>query len=355
MEEIAVAVVGYGLAGEVFHAPLIAAARGMRLKAVVTAAPDRGLRARQRFPGVLVFPTLEELLSARLDLRLLVVATPNHLHLRHALAAMEAGVNVVVDKPMALSVAEAEQMIAAAERHHLLLSVFQNRRLDDDFLLLQRVVRAGRLGEVHRLESRFERWRPELTPGSWREELTPAEGGGLLLDLGSHLIDQALVLFGRPLGVYAELVSRRGARAEDDCFVSLAFPRYRYAHLWMSAVAPALGPRFRLLGDRAALLTFGLDPQEEQLRSGLRPGAPGFGGRGADGAEILSLGQSRGQGEPVPFPAGRYADFYPEMAAAISGRGPLPVPPEAGLQVLQVVEAARASAESGTRVRLPPG
>ncbi|MHB8393951.1 MAG: Gfo/Idh/MocA family oxidoreductase [Candidatus Dormibacteria bacterium] len=352
MEDVGVALVGYGLAGSVFHAPLIAATEGLRLRAVITNDPVRKRKLVQDFPDVRVLPTLQQLLDRGTDIDLVVVATPNHMHLPQATAALERGLHVVVDKPMALSSSEAKAMVTTARRNGRLLSVFQNRRFDNDYLLVQELIAAGRLEAVHRFESRFERWRPQLRPGSWREERSPEQGGGLLLDLGSHLIDQALLLFGQPLTVYSELATRRqGSQADDDCFIAITFTGGLQAHLWMSAVAPAEGPRFRVSGDTRALEIWGLDPQEGQLASGLRPGQLGFGNGGPDqSAELLLKGGRPGSGDKVPLPVGSYANFYREMAGAIRGEGTVPVAAEAGVYVLGVIEAARQSATSGVRV-----
>lgn len=348
MAALRVAVIGYGLAGSVFHAPLIASTPGLELTDLVTSNPDRRARAERDFPGAEIHPSLESLLERASELQLVVVASPNRQHLGQALAALERGLNVVVDKPIALSVEEGERMALAAERQRLVLSVFQNRRLDNDFLLVRRLLAEGALGRLHHYESRFERWRPQLRPGSWREELAPEQGGGLLLDLGSHLIDQALVLFGPPLSVYAQLESRRESRSEDDCFLALHFRAGIMAHLWMSAVSPVPGPRFRLWGDGGELITHGLDPQEGQLGAGLRPGSGEYGAAGADQrAELLEAGQHEGAGRTAPLPPGRYQDFYQDVARAIVSGGPPPVPAAAAIEVMRVIEAARVSHRAG--------
>jgi predicted dehydrogenase len=191
--------------------------------------------------------------------------------------------------------------------------------------------------------------------GTGERELTGEQGGGLLLDLGSHLIDQALLLFGSPSTVYAEVAARRpGAVSDDDCFLALDFPGGVCAHLWMSTVTPAIGPRFRVWGSRRALEAWGLDPQEDQLRRGLRPGAPGFGeAEGGQRAGLVADGGRSGSGDDVPLPAGRYGDFYVGMAAAILGGSPVPVPAEAGREVLALIEAARRSAATGAAVAGP--
>ena len=275
MSDIGVAIIGYGLAGAVFHAPLIAATPGLRVRAVVTASPERRRQALEDFPDVRLLATADEpgrmrAGSASSLWRRRTTSTPPKRSPHWRL-----GLTVVVDKPLALDTAEAVAMLAVAERTGGLLAVFHNRRWDSDFLLLRKLVEEDRLGGLHRIEARFERYRPELRSGTWRAEATSERGGGLLLDLGSHLIDQALVLLGRPDAVYGEVACvRPGAIADDDCFLALHFPGGAHAHLWMSDVAPAAGPRWRAWGSRETLEVWGLDPQESQIPAEAAPGAP---------------------------------------------------------------------------------
>ena len=334
-----VGLIGYGLAGSVFHAPLIAATPDLELTAVVTGDPGRRAQALREHPGVRVVDDAAELPALGLDL--VVVASPNRFHVPQATAALEAGLAVVVDKPLAASAAEARTLAALAERRGLLLSAFQNRRWDGDFRTVAGLVRSGRLGTVHRFESRFERWRPQLK-GGWRELGDPAEAGGLLYDLGSHLVDQALTLFGPATEVYAELDARRaGGQTDDDAFVALRHAGGVRSHLWMSAVAGDLGPRFRVLGSEAAYVCHGLDGQEAALKAGGSPTEPDWGTTlaadygllGADGASVAH-----------PTERGAYQDYYAAVAEALRGRGPVPVPAGDAVASLTVLEAARRSA-----------
>jgi scyllo-inositol 2-dehydrogenase (NADP+) len=342
MAELGVAVVGYGLAGEVFHAPLIAAEPRMRVAAVVTSAPERAERARAAYPGVRVVDTADELFADPEGIDLVVIATPNRTHARLATEALSAGLPVVVDKPFALTADEALEVIAVAERADLALTVFQNRRWDSDFLTLRRLIEAGELGQVRRFESRFERWRP-VSKGSWREVGEVADGAGILYDLGSHLVDQALTLFGPATEVYCELDSRRAdVRADDDAFIALTHDSGVRSHLWMSAVAPRLGPRMRVLGSERGYLTFGLDPQEDALRAGRRPGD----GKpwGTVDPEHWGTVGTPDDTEPVPSEPGNYPAFYAGMAAALLDDAPVPVDPNDAVATLQVLEEARMSA-----------
>ena len=226
-----------------------------------------------------------------------MIATPNSSHVPLGLAALEAGLAVVVDKPLALNAAEGGRLVDAAAERGLMLTAFQNRRWDGDFLTLRRLLDANELGRVHRFESRFERWRPELG-GGWRERVPPEEGGGLLLDLGSHLVDQAVQLFGPVRGLHAEVDARReGAVADDDVFLALEHESGVHSHLWASVLAAAPGPRFRVLGDRAAYVKDGLDAQEEHLRAGRSPSDPDWGrsreSAGADSSSARSSAKCR--------------------------------------------------------------
>ncbi|MEV5650926.1 Gfo/Idh/MocA family oxidoreductase [Nocardia sp. NPDC052254] len=342
MSQLRVAVVGYGLAGAVIHAPLIAADPGMTVAVVVTSSAERAEHARREHSGVRVLETPVELFADPSDIDLVVVATPNRTHGPLALQAIECGLPVVVDKPFTVTAGEAEQVVAAAASAGVALSVFQNRRWDSDFRTIRKLISEGSLGEVHRFESRFERWRP-VPKGGWRELGSTAEGAGTLYDLGSHLIDQATTLFGPVTDVYCELDRRRGGvQADDDAFLALTHTNGVRSHLWMSAVAAQLGPRFRVLGSDAAFVTYGLDPQEGALRAGRRPvaGQPWGTVEPADWGVLGSEGDTRS----IPSVPGDWRLFYRRMAEAISGGGPVPVDPRDAVRTLTIVERAHSSA-----------
>ncbi|SMF07319.1 Gfo/Idh/MocA family oxidoreductase [Streptomyces sp. Amel2xC10] len=348
-----VGLVGYGLAGSVFHAPLIAATEGLALDTVVTSHPERQEQARAEFPDVRVTAGADDLLARADELDLIVIASPNKTHVPLATAALKAGLPVVVDKPLAGTAAEARELAALAEERGLLLSVFQNRRWDNDFLTLRRLVADGELGDVRRFESRFERWRPQ-PKGGWRESGDPAEIGGLLYDLGSHLVDQALVLFGPAASVYAEAdVRRPGAQTDDDTFIAVTHASGVRSHLYASATTAQLGPRFRVLGSKAGFVKYGLDPQEAALREGGRPG-PGWGTEPEELWGRLGAGESppTGGGTPVRTLPGDYPAYYAAVAKALIDGGPNPVPAVEAAAALDVLEAARRSARDGVVVTL---
>ncbi|NED81855.1 Gfo/Idh/MocA family oxidoreductase [Streptomyces sp. SID11233] len=351
-----VGLVGYGLAGSVFHAPLIAATDGLVLDTVVTSNEERREQARTEFPGVRFAASPDELWQRADELDLIVIASPNKTHVPIAAAAIRAGLPVVVDKPIAGSAAQARELAALAEEHGVLLSVFQNRRWDNDFLTLRSLLADGALGEVQRFESRFERWRPQ-PKGGWRESGDPQEIGGLLFDLGSHVVDQALVLFGPAVRVYAESdVRRPGAAADDDTFVAITHANGVRSHLYVSATTAQLGPRFRVLGSTAGYVKYGLDSQEAALREGARPSADEPWGEEAE--ELwgrLGSGESplTGGGAPVRTLPGDYPAYYAAVTDALRGKGENPVTALQAAAALDVLEAARRSAREGVTVTLP--
>jgi predicted dehydrogenase len=337
-----VAIAGFGLAGEVFHAPLVAATDGLCVAAVTTSDGERAARARAAYPGVHVAADADELLRDVDAIDLLVVATPNRSHVPVARAALARGIPVVMDKPISPDAEAAAALVEDFEAAGVPLTVFQNRRWDGDFLTLRRIVAAGELGEITRFESRYERFRPEVRGDRWRELGDPADGGGLLLDLGAHLVDQALTLFGPVLRVYAEVDARRpGAQVDDDVFVALEHERGVRSHLWMSAVAPLGGRSLRATGTRAGIETPGLDPQEAQLAAGLRPGDPGWGA--GEPARVVDVDGER----TVAVENGAYECFYAAVRDALRDGAPLPVDARDGVAALRVIEAARRSARDG--------
>jgi predicted dehydrogenase len=345
--EIAVAIVGYGVAGEVFHAPLISTAPGLRLAAVVTGDAGRAERAAARY-GASVVPRATDLWQLP-GLGLVVIAAPNAGHVPLARAAMDAGLPVVVDKPLAVTAADARGLAEYAARAGVLLSVFHNRRWDGDVLTVRRLLAEGRLREVSRFESRFERWRPTPKAG-WRESGGPAEGGGLLLDLGSHLVDQAILLFGPVAAVYAEADRRRpGVAVEDDVLLSLRHRSGVRSQLWMSAVAAIGGPRFRVLSAGGAYVKYGLDGQEEALRSGASPATASWGME-----PVRSWGRfgTDTDSEPIPTERGDYPAFYPGIVRALRDGAPPPVDPADAVVVAEVLDAAQRSASSAGVVTL---
>lgn len=349
-DELRVAIIGYGLGGEVFHAPLVTATPGMRVSHVVTGNADRAVAAKRAYEGVTVVSSSDDLWALAGDIDLVVVTSPNRAHAPQALAAISAGLPVVVDKPFAVDVVTAQAVIDAAADAGVLLTVFQNRRWDGDFLTVRHLLDDGTLGAVTRFESRFERWRPS-PKGGWREIGGAEDAGGLLYDLGAHLIDQALQLFGPVTHVYAEADRRRaGVVTDDDTFVALTHASGVRSHLFMSAVASHLGPRFRVLGDRAAYVKYGLDVQEEALREGQRPDR--VAGWGSEDESRWGVVGTADDVKPAPTLSGAYQRFYAAVASALHGEGAMPVDPRDAVEGLRIIEAAQRSSREQAVVAL---
>jgi predicted dehydrogenase len=348
-DAIRVALVGYGLAGAVFHAPLIATTPGLRLALVVTSNAERKAQALADHPGVSVVESVERLWERAGDVDLVVVASPNRTHVPIAMTALKAGLHVVVDKPLAPTAAEGARLAAAARARRLALVPFHNRRWDGDFLTVRKLLREGALGAPFRFESRFDRWRP-VSKGGWREIGDPGEAGGILFDLGSHLIDQAIVLFGPAHRVYAELDLRRpGVEVDDDAFVALQHASGVRSHLYMSMVAAQLGARMRLFGSSAAYTKYGLDMQEAALRAGHRSDRRDLGEEPEDRWGTLGAGDDV---HPVRTERGDYGRLYDGVVATIRDGAPPPVDPADAIAGLEIIEAARVSAIRGEVVSL---
>lgn len=336
-----VAIAGFGLAGEVFHAPLVAATEGLALVAVTTSDEQRAARARAAYHGVHVAADADALLRDVDPIDVLVVATPNRLHIPVARAALERGIAVVMDKPLAADAASAAALVDDFAAANVPFTVFQNRRWDGDFRTVQRMIASGELGAITRFESRMERFRPEVNGDAWRELADADEGGGLLLDLGAHLVDQALMLFGPPRRVYSEIAARRpGAQVEDDVFVALEHRDGVRSHLWMSSIAPVGGRSLRVSGTRAGIETPGLDPQEDQLAAGLRPGDATWGE--GEPARCADDGGERW----MPIDPGAYEQFYTSVRDALRDGAAMPVDPRDSVAALRIIEAARHSAQA---------
>ena len=327
-------VLGFGLSGRVFHAPFLAANPDFSLDVIVTSNAERSAQALQAYPDVQILASAEELF-ARGDLDLVVIGTPPETHVPLAHAALDAGLAVVIDKPFSSTSPEGWELLNRAGSLGLPITVFQNRRWDGDFLTLQALLAENALGEVYRFESRFESFRPG-PPRSWKAQASPAAGGGILFDLGAHLIDQAVLLFGPIDDVTAEVHTRfTDGVADDDTFVSLHHGSGVRSHLWMSSFTAQAGPRYRVLGSAAAYVKWGLDGQEAAIQAGNLPGDPGFGiepestwGRlGADGST-----------QAVPALPGQYAAFYSTLADALLRGGPLPVEPGDAVRTIELIE-----------------
>lgn len=333
---VRVALIGYGFAGRTFHAPLILAVQQLTLAVV---ASSDAARVQADLGDVLVV-TDPMHAARRADVDLVVIATPNHSHFPLARAALLAGKHVVVDKPLTPTLHEARELVALAHRCGRMLTVFHNRRWDSDFLSIREAIDSGRIGDVLHLESRIERFRPQVRD-RWRERSGPASG--LWWDLGPHLVDQALQLLGRPDRVQADVaLQREGATTDDWAHVILSFG-HRRAVLHVAMVSAAPAARFVVHGTCGSLVKRGADRQEPQLIAGVRPGDPEW---GVD-PDALAWHGPGGEVEALTATSGDQSRFYAALAAALCGEGANPVPPREALDVMAVLEAATASAAQG--------
>lgn len=338
--QIRTAILGYGVAGSLFHAPFIATQADYALKYIVTSNPARAAAASRRYPWVSVLPHADEVFDRAEELDLVVLATPPATHLDLATAALDHELDVVVDKPFATSTSQAQTLIDHAQRTGQRLTVFQNRRWDSDFVTLANLIADHRLGDVLHLESRFEWWKPAGQRG-WKATTPIDHGGGILFDLGTHLIDQAVQLFGAPERVVADVTRRdhgQDSDADDDTVLMLTHRGGIRTTLTMTSWAARPGPRFHLRGTRGTYTKWSLDPQEAALARGAQPTDPGFGSEPADAWG--SLTDQHQHSELVPPQPSTYAGFYQRLAAAITRGDDLPVDPNDALAVLQIIERA---------------
>jgi predicted dehydrogenase len=339
-----VGLIGYGLGGSNFHAPFISITPGLRLSAVMTSDPARRAAVAERYPDVRLANNLDELLGGTPKLDLISVSSPNATHFPLARASLEAGAHVVVDKPFASSSAQAREIEALAARVGRIAIPFQNRRWDGDFLTLKRLIRDDTLGPVHRFESRFDRWRPIPKPG-WCRPDAAERAEDILYDLGTHLIDQALVLFGPVASVYAELDHRDPQVVTfDDMFIALTHASGVISHLYSTMKAGIARPRMNVFGSRGTYVKNGVDIQEEVLRAGARPGTPNWGEEPEERWGMLGAG---GATERVPTLPGAYQEFYAGVARATREGAAAPVLISEVATGLEIIEAARRSAGSG--------
>ncbi|HEU4913330.1 MAG TPA: Gfo/Idh/MocA family oxidoreductase [Actinomycetes bacterium] len=339
MRDLRVGIIGYGLSGRDFHAPLIRDAEGLRITHVVTGDAARAAQAAEDNPGVRVVATVAELLSHASSLDLVVVASASGVHVEHARAAVERGVPVVVDKPLATDLASGRALVERAREQKVPLTVFQNRRWDSEHLTARAVLGSGALGELVRYEARYDRWRP-VPKSRWRENVPSELGGGLLMDLQPHLVDGALDLFGPVQSVYAELQSVTTV-ADDVSFLVLTHRTGMRSHLGATSLAGAPGPRTRILGREASYLVAGL-VGEPTAFSGWVDQSEGHRGwlvRGADA-------------EPVQRAPGGWGDYYPAVVSMLRESTPPPVDPDEAVAVLEVLDAARRSAREDAVIPL---
>ena len=344
---IEVGLIGYGLAGRAFHAPVIRAVPGMHLAVILQRT---GNEAAEKYPDIRIVRSLDELLTIE-EIRLVVIATPNDTHYSLARRCLEAGRDVLVDKPFATTLEEARSLVEFAERAGRLITVYQNRRYDGDFQAIRKLVEAGALGRVVRFETNYDRYRPQLKPGAWRE--TRRAGSGILFDIAPHLIDHALVLFGLPEAVTADIrIEREQALADDAFDILFHYPQSMRAVLRSTMLAAAPRPRFVLHGTRGSFVRQAFDPQENNLRQG---NIPRDGPWGAEPEEhwgvLTALEGNRLIDRRVPSAGCDYRDYYANLRDALLGKAPTAVTPEWALHVMRLLGMARESSEKRRTIR----
>jgi predicted dehydrogenase len=329
-----VAIVGYGMAGKILHAALAGATEGLHIHTVVS---RDAAKVHADWPDARVTPSLNDALADP-AVDLVVIATPDQLHVAQAVAALEAGKHVVVDKPFAVTLDDARAIVDAAKRSGKILSVFHNRRWDGDFLTIRKLIAEGALGEVMQYESAFNRFRP-VALDLWKER----REAGVWQDLGPHLVDQALTLFGVPIAVYADITAQKPNSPGGDYFHAvLRYPKLRVI-LHAGQMTPNGGVRFAVHGTGGSYIKYSLDTQEAGLKEGVRPGGPGWGVEARPGSLTRARGAEVGAPEDFAGEAGDYPAYYAALRDAILGLGPNPVTPQEALDVMRVLEAGKRS------------
>ncbi|MFJ6536023.1 Gfo/Idh/MocA family oxidoreductase [Paenarthrobacter sp. NPDC091711] len=345
-DPIRTAVAGFGLSGSVFHAPFIASNPAYELAVIATSDAGRQAKAKDRYPEATIVNTPEDILALADALDLIVLGTPPATHFPLAKAALEAGLDVVVDKPFTVRSAEGEELIQLAAKLGRVLTVYQNRRWDGDSLTVKKLLDAGTLGTVTRFEVGMERWAPEISK-AWKASATADDGGGVLFDLGTHVLDLTLRFFGPATVTFAEIQARRPQEsADDDVFLVLKHESGVVSHVTINLNSHLPGPRFRILGTEGGFVKFGTDPQEPYVLGG---GLPTDAEYGVEPSQNHGTLESNGQRITIPTERGAYPEFYRLLAEKLDDGGaasalPAPVDPADSVAVLKLIEQARALA-----------
>jgi scyllo-inositol 2-dehydrogenase (NADP+) len=346
---IDVGLIGFGLAGRAFHAQVICRVEGLRLAAILQ---RHGNEAAEAYPSVPVVRSLTELLAIK-EIRLVVIASPNESHFPIAQTCLASGRDVLVDKPFTTTVAEAQTLVALAKKQSRLLTVYQNRRYDGDFQTVLQLTKSGQLGRIVGFEANYDRFRPQLKPGAWREAATP--GAGIFFDIGPHLIDYALTLFGMPEAVTADIrIQREGALVDDTFDVAFHYQNGLRADLRSSILAASPRPHLIIHGTRGSFVKQTVDPQELNLRHGKIPAKGPWGAEPEENWGVLTLSESGGLTERcVPSVGCDYRAFYANLRDALLGKAQLFVTPEFALDVMYLLELSRQSSNERRTIALP--
>ncbi|MGE8054731.1 oxidoreductase [Bacillus mycoides] len=337
MKKIGVGIVGFGFSSTTFHIPLLQTIEEYDIRAILSSKEEV---VKQALPNAEVVGTIDELVN-RADIDLVVITSPNTTHFPYVKEAIVHGKHVVVEKPFVVSIEEGEELISLANRHNVVLSVYHNRRLDNDFLTIKKLLQEKRIGNVYAYEAHFDRFRPHVRD-RWREKNLP--GSGILYDLGSHLIDQALSLFGKPDAISADVIKQRPGAEVDDYFHVVLHYGVKRVILHSSSYVKQAGPHFTLHGDKGSIVKYGMDSQEEQLKTGMKPGDNGYGADSEENFATLETGESL---ERIPTEVGCYDMYYKGVRDSIVNGEKPPVTAEEGLEVIRIIQLAIESSETG--------
>lgn len=360
-----VSVIGYGLSAKVFHIPFVAATKNLQLHSIVQRKPAEGNSAPNDHPDVKHYTSFDSALQDP-DIDIIVLSTPPNTHFDQTKRAIEAGKHVLTEKPFVPTSAEAEELVKLAKQKNKLLCVYQNRRWDADFLTVQHLLQEGRLGRIYEFETHFDRYRPD-GPRSWKSTLTMADGNGAIYDLGTHLLDQVYVLFGKPTVAYGKFINQREGRLvsgangledePDSIHATLTYAdKGLLVHVRIGVLSAEIKqPRFWVRGSKGSYHKTGVDAQEPQLIGGMKIGDAGFGVDGAAYNGTIDVVQEDGSIQDYTFPniePQTYLRFYELLAGAlVSGKQEdLPVPAQEAAEVLKIVEAIKESARTGKEV-----
>jgi scyllo-inositol 2-dehydrogenase (NADP+) len=331
---IQTAIVGYGKSAKYFHVPLLKTVPGFKVTTVMQRTKNDSLAD---FPAARIVRDMESLLDEN-ELDLIVITSPNSVHYQQCSDALKAGKHVVVEKPFTVTSAEAEELTELAKNQNRILTIFQNRRWDGDFYTVKKLLESGRLGKIVEYEASWNRFRNRLRDDAWKEKELP--GSGILYDLSPHLIDQALLLFGNPAAVFADIRSQRGGDADDRFDLTLYYEGVKVL-LRAGMLVPEKTARFIIRGTEGSFIKYGLDPQEEALAAGYLPGTPGWGLEPEENWGMLYLEKNGNiHAEKIETMPGNYQGFYEELKEAIEGRREAPVLPDSGTQIIRIIEKA---------------
>ncbi|ENQ3078194.1 oxidoreductase [Bacillus multifaciens] len=341
MNKIGVGIVGYGFSSTTFHIPLLQTIEDYEIRAIVSSQEEK---VKASFPHVEVVTTIDELVMQE-NIDLIIITSPNTTHFEFTKKAILHGKHVVVEKPFVVSIEEGEELIELAKQHGVVLSVYHNRRFDNDFRTIHKLLQDNKIGKIFTYEAHFDRFRPHVRD-RWREHKLP--GSGILFDLGSHLIDQALHLFGMPEAVYADVVNQRpGAQIDDYFHIILSYEEMRVI-LHSGSHVKYAGPHFSIHGEKGSIVKYGMDSQEEQLKAGKKPGDEGY---GEDAMPMYAVLSTEEQEIRVPTEIGCYENYYKGVRDAIMNREMPPVTAEEALNVIRVITACLQSSQQGIIVK----